>query len=1693
MKALNYFYLCTMLIMSCIFTSTTSAQSTDAWIDFTKTYYKVKIHKTGLYRIPYTALTATTLSLTGSHFRLYKNGQEIPIYVTTDNTFSNNDYIEFFGEKNNGNFDTQLYIYPQWQPNPDRSLFTDSTTYFLTTIPDQPNKRYTTTNNNISNPPAKETHFWHTNPINISLSAYYEGLPASISGIYRNLSDFEAGEGYVSTDINIGQNADFNFPTPDIYTNTTDSARVYTKIIGRSNVLGTLIDHHVKIKLNNTIYIDTTFEGYQLNQHQFKVPINTLTPPNSVLNVESVNMPNVEQNKNCLAYATITYPHNYNFSNTKAFLFEIDNNTEKYIEMSSFNAGSNPIVYDLTNQLRLTPTLEAGLIKFLLPPASTTATKRKIYVINTDNICDYGTISPVCNQNMYNLPQLQTTHFTDYSLTQNQGNYLILTHPSLRSGDIDQVQRYSDYRASTAGGNHQTLIVNTEELYDQFSYGIRKHPLAVRNFINHCFQTWTTDPDYLLLLGKGIAYKDFGITDIYERCLVPTYGNVASDEMLATSTNITYVPQLAVGRVPARSSEQVRIYLDKLMLYEDQYQNAPCTREARTWMKDALHIAGGYNLSESNEFISTLNAYKNIYEDTLMGGNVIHTYNRISEQVIEDEDLHEYINPGLNLITFFGHSSGELLNVNLNNPYQYSNYGKFPFFITGSCSVGDIHDGRPEITTLPEDYVFADNLGSIGFLGTASLGFPTYLYAYLSRFYNNFCDDNYTDGIGKSIQQTISEISLQYLNDKGAKITAQEYTLTGDPALRLRTFDLPEYIIENNTNRTDISLFPQNLTTDLDSFLVKINVSNLGKAVNDSFSLQIKRTLPDGTQQTYQRHIPATVYNDTLQIYITTGDPAIAAGENRLLITIDANNEIAESCEDNNQAELTFYIFADLLIPIAPCNFSIVTQNPPITLYASTGQPHLTPLDYVFQIDTTEAFNSPALKTHQQNSIGGVLTWQPDINYQPNKVYYWRTARKAAVGEAERWKNTSFIYLPTSSEGWNQSHYYQYNYNNYNNTEINPITRQFQYVTDTNTLYLHNPRQTGAVTNLQFLLNNQVLQQNTCLQNSCTNGIAFAIMPPNFPLTPWTSQNINQQFGCNGLGQYNNIHCDFSTKYVFEFPNETPEHWNNINNFIQNIVPNDYYVLVYSVKNHRFDSPNSDILEQFFTQMGINNLNNLDTSKAFVAFGIKNKPNSGQATISATPEAPTTLNITPITTANNGNFKTPLIGPATQWQTVEWQTIPHENPSADEQTVQVFGIQNNQETLLFTTNNSPIDISSIAANQYRFIRLQLNTKDTINNTPPQLQHWRVLFHRAPEMAINLTNQFVFYNDTLNQGEDLSLLYSITNPEIHATDSVNIHYQITTENGQVYQLTPPALPPINPQSTTTAQFSYSTDNMIGHNILAVVINPNDEQIEKFKFNNVMYLPFFVTTDKINPNIDVTFDGRHIIDGELIAAKPTINIRIKDDNRNLELNDTSDYRLFLVNKDSLNLWSIEQRIYFNNPNITFTPATDQAATNNNNIATISYRPTLPDGTHVLKVEAKDRSNNNFANDAYRISFTVDNRPAISNLLNYPNPFTTSTRFVFTLTGAEVPQDLRIQIMTVSGKVVREISTTELGNIHIGKNITEFAWDGTDQYGNKLGNGLYLYKVTNHLNGQTLQHYDTPADRFFENNLGKMYLMR
>jgi hypothetical protein len=153
--------------------------------------------------------------------------------------------------------------------------------------------------------------------------------------------------------------------------------------------------------------------------------------------------------------------------------------------------------------------------------------------------------------------------------------------------------------------------------------------------------------------------------------------------------------------------------------------------------------------------------------------------------------------------------------------------------------------------------------------------------------------------------------------------------------------------------------------------------------------------------------------------------------------------------------------------------------------------------------------------------------------------------------------------------------------------------------------------------------------------------------------------------------------------------------------------------------------------------------------------------------------------------------------------------------------------------------------------------------------------------------------------------------------------------------------------------------------------------------------------------------------------------------------------------------------------------------------------------------LSVTGKDRNSNRAGDKDYRVTFQVFNKPMISNLLNYPNPFSTSTAFVFTITGTEIPQEFKIQILTVTGKIVKEITKAELGPLRIGNNITDYKWDGTDMFGQKLANGVYLYRVISSLDGKKMEqfrlneNYDQNAgdvtDRFFKKGYGKMVILR
>ncbi|MEO6906192.1 MAG: hypothetical protein ABI148_07510, partial [Ginsengibacter sp.] len=253
---------------------------------------------------------------------------------------------------------------------------------------------------------------------------------------------------------------------------------------------------------------------------------------------------------------------------------------------------------------------------------------------------------------------------------------------------------------------------------------------------------------------------------------------------------------------------------------------------------------------------------------------------------------------------------------------------------------------------------------------------------------------------------------------------------------------------------------------------------------------------------------------------------------------------------------------------------------------------------------------------------------------------------------------------------------------------------------------------------------------------------------------------------------------------------------------------------------------------------------------------------------------------------------------------------------------------------------------------------------------------------------------------------------------------------------------------------------------------------------------LYKNFYVQSDQYNPTMDITFDGVHILNRDIVSARPHILIKLKDDNKSLALNDTSLLKVQIKSPDgSLRTY------HFDNDTMRFTPA--NLATGENT-ASIDLAPALPgeNAEYELIVSGKDVAGNTAGNLDYHIDFRVISKPMISNLMNYPNPFTTSTAFVFTVTGSQIPQNMRIQILTVTGKIIREITQDELGPLHVGRNITDFKWDGTDMYGQKVANGVYLYRVLTNLNSKSMDKFKDEGDntdKYFTKGYGKMYFMR
>lgn len=1671
------------------------------WIDFSKTYYKFKLGTTGLCRIDKNLLIAKGLgNVPAEQFQLWRNGQQVPIYTSAaTGVLPSGGYIEFWGEKNDGKPDKYLYRDVTNQLSDRISLQTDTAVFFLTVnVPtvSNPNLRLTVYPNNIpTTTPAALTYFKHK--LNIDFKEIINRGYAEDVSEYIYSSTYDMGEFWSSNEITANSSRLVSIGKLYPYPSGGDAnvSAGFAANNTTSRVISLSFDNS-----GGTILLDTLYGLSANTAVNPSLPISLLTTsPGSFIIGMTTSNPN---DRVVCNYITLEYPRIFDFGGTSNFRFALPASSQDiYLDIANFNYGSSPpVLYDFANQQSFVGNINVGgRVRFYLPP---TATDRDLLLVAQD-----GSILSINY-----IAQLEQKKFTDFSLAANQGDFLMVTNKVLGMGPGGAAERYRAYRSQ----RYNAKLYDIDELVDQFAFGIKKHPLSVKNFTRFAYKNFTVRPKAILLLGKGVAYNEYTTNQSSSNAdllnLVPTWGWPASDPLMV-SGSMDPEPLIGVGRVSAVSEAEVNVYLDKLIQYESN-TNSPNNIADKAWMKQIVHVSGANDPGEDALFTSYLNQYEATIKQPFFGAKVDRFNKTTTGPVtsIYNQQFVDLFATGIGLVTYYGHGSSKLLNyANLNDPYAFANNRKYPFFLVNGCSVGEFYDYDISrfglASSIAEKYVFAPQKGAIGFIGSTHFGLTDKLNIYTTGFYSSLAGANgYQQPISKNMTDAIAALksaSGNGFDNHTIRLHAEQTVLCGDPVAMIYASAKPDFAIE----QPQVSINPTIISITDASFKLKVNMYNLGKATNDSMGLTIKRKYPNGkTEFLFNGKYKPVFYMETFELTIPINRKT-DKGLNLITVSLDPDKSIDEISETNNTAEKQFSIVDNGIDPVFPYQFAIL-NNANFKLVANTSNPVSAPRNILMDIDTTLNFNSPLKVSRTINSMGGAISFDPTITLLDGTVYYWRVAPQPASGNPI-YSNSSFLYLKNApSNGFAQAHYYQHLSDSMQGIYIDSTDRKWKFLPDSNNFIIRQaifPTSGTEDASFATVVNGVTVARSACVGHS----IIFNLFDPVNLKALYNQPNPSViQNGTIGGFMGSAPTCNVGRDFNFEFSLLDTAGRRSARDFI-NWVPTGY--ILTARLNYDNPTPTSDVWkadEVYFgtgntlyhklKNIGFNEVDSFNAPRTFVFICKKNTPSfPPKWKISKGLYDAVSLDMNIAASDTLGYITSPRFGPVATWKKLIWSGNPLEVQPGDQANISLIGIDTfGKETVLMdiAETNKNVDISSINAKLYPYLKLSLRNSDSINLTAYQLNYWRLLADFLPEgsLAGNVAYQF---KDTFYAGEDIHFAIAFKNiGGIPFGDSLFAKLEIVDNNNVTTSFPQKKWRKLADGDTIIAVADFKANDFLGANVLYIDFNPDNLQPEYTHSNNFTYKSFYVVPDDKNPLIDVTFDGVHILSNDIVSSKPDIKITLRDEAKYLLLNDTS---LVTVKLTYPNLQ--QKKFSFDGDTLRFTPATSGGK---NNLATIDFLPYLPeDGNYQLTVTGKDMAGNKAGSAAFKVNFQVINKPMISNMFNYPNPFTTSTAFVFTVTGSEVPQNIKIQILTVTGKVVREITKEELGNIHIGNNITSFKWDGTDAYGSPLGNGVYLYRVVARLNGGAIEKFTLgsdkqggdPTDVYFRGGYGKMYLMR
>ncbi|RSK33997.1 putative type IX secretion system sortase PorU2 [Hymenobacter metallilatus] len=1027
------------------------------WIVPGQQYYKIKVARDGLYRLDYQYLQRAGISgVNPQRLQLWRRGKEVAIHVGGNTTaLDNSTFIEFFGQRNDGALDKGMFLTPADQAQPYYSLFTDTASYFLTWSNTLAGKRM-----GQSNPAATGTP--HASRIRKALrvQSFRYNVINDEANTYQPWA--ERGEGFFSTDFGANET---QFPVDSIWRVTTSAQgmRADIQVVGQ-----TTAQHSSQISValpggGSRVLGTLSYSNFDYARGSYALlPSDRGANGRVTLVVKQllgITSNQLKGDRARVAYVRITYAENSRWPQRQTQLFFSNDSTlagPAYYQLDSIPATVRG--YDVTdpyNTLRVEGQAGATATQRNFVFSSANGRTRNLLLADADRALVPGAPKRVFFRNIS-----PAAH-----------NFIIVTSRVLMkpatSGTVtvpNAVRAYAAYRASAPGGSWDTLVVTSEQLYDQFHYG-EKSALGVRQFAQWML-AGSNRPQSLLLLGKGLNTGEFcgryfrqEPTRFRNECvggqatpdtavvrdLVPTSTRGASDIFFTADWQSgDYRPRMITGRISARQPQQVLYYLNKLKEHE--------ALGFASWRKNVLHMVGSKNPTEDQLFTGFVNQYATYVQKPPFAGQVVKLYRRATYPGTVPGDtpplnLAPDFNAGVGFISYFGHGHPLYLAWNvakINDATNgFLNKGKYPVWYISGCSAGNAFTGYGSFGG--EDYLLAEDKGIIGFLSDSDLSFDNELHEMHTEMVKLLFADN--SWYGKPVAEVQQEVirRLQIGGPSESKKAMLMNTIwQGDPALKLFSPLLPDFQTADARLQVSPGVVP---ATAGASFSLKLGVSNPGRITTGPLRIRVTRTF-GSTTLVSNFTVPQARQDTTYTLSLTNPAAGSVAGANIFQVDLDSDNLIAESDETNNRATLNYTFLTGGVTTLSPPEFAIMGSRA-VRLVAQSNVPTLTARDFDLEADTVQTFNSPLVQRIKINAVM-VPEWQPTLPALANRdsvVWYWRVRLTVPQGdESADWATSSFRILNGRTQGgWSQSHPGQFRRNERSGIEVAVPGGQWSY------------------------------------------------------------------------------------------------------------------------------------------------------------------------------------------------------------------------------------------------------------------------------------------------------------------------------------------------------------------------------------------------------------------------------------------------------------------------------------------------------------------------------------------------------------------------------------------------------------------------------------------------------------------------